>query len=127
RKHPPIQPQRPPKPRMKNPPSLDVSDNPLHHRPQPIQHPIIPPLLPTQPLPRLAPGRGSQPQPDIALISHSALIKISFQAMMFEGVSIMPGPGHRVCDSQQLSIQGANDLVVESGSFVLSREICFTK
>ena len=63
---------------------------------------------------------GSQPQPEITLISQSALIKISFQAMMFEGVSIMPGPGHRVCDSQQLSIQGADDLVVNPGTFVFS-------
>lgn len=42
----------------------------------------------------LRPGQGSQPQPDRALISHSALLKVSFQAMMFEGVSIISYPGH---------------------------------
>ena len=37
---------------------------------------------------------------------------------MFEGVSIISGPGHWVCDSQQLSIQGADDVVVYPGTFV---------
>ena len=45
--------------------------------------------------------------------------------MMFEGIGIMPSPGHRVSDGQQFPVNGADDLMVETSTFVLTGEVYF--
>ena len=45
--------------------------------------------------------------------------------MMFEGIDIMPSARDWVSDGQQFPVQGANHLMVETGSFMLTRKVYF--
>lgn len=76
RKYPHIHTQRSPILAMQNPPRLDVSNDPLHHRTQPINHTIVTLNSNRCLTARLTLGSSEQPQANIALISQRSFIQI---------------------------------------------------